>query len=101
MDRERYLKEIRQQYHLVCISLKNGKSLLDIEKGRFEGMMRAGLLLGVVTQAELQQFLEDIHFEVFGKSIAERRSDRNNRFPDDDTDYGQFDRPAIERASRK
>ena len=101
MERERYLQEIRQQYHLVCIDLKNGKSLPEIEKGRFEGFMRAGLLLGVVTQAELQQLLEDIHFKVFGKSIAERRSERNNRFTNDEIDYGQFESPAIERIKGK
>ena len=99
MNRERYLEEIRQQYHLVCVGLKSGKRLSALEKGRFEGFMQAGLLLGVVTNSELQQLLEDVHFKVFGKSIAERRKNQKNWVPEEDAiDYGQFERPAIERA---
>ena len=101
MDKERYLKEIRDQYHLVCISLKNGGNLAEIEKGRFEGFMRAGLVLGVVTNKELQQVLEEIHFKVFGKSIAERRNERKTWAPEDAVDYGRYDSPAIGRVGPK
>ena len=101
MDRERYLHEIESQYHLVCVGLKNGKDLSALERGRFEGFIRAGLLLGVIDNRELQQLLEDIHFQVFGKSIAERKRTRKSLTPEEPMDYGQFDSPAIGRVSRR
>jgi hypothetical protein len=101
MKRESYLDEIRRQYHLVCVGLKSGKTISASEKGRLEGFMQAGLLLGAVTRDELEDLLEETHFKVFGMPIGERLKDPKMRFPEDEIDYGRFDSPAIERISKK
>ena len=101
MDKEKFFGEVRNQYHLICVNIKNSNGLSELERGRFEGFMRAGLLLGVTNKRDLEQLLEDVHYKVFGQSIAERKKNRGPGFPDDEIDYGQFERPAIERVGRK
>jgi len=101
MGKEQFFSEVRNQYHLICVNIKNGNGPSELEKGRFEGFMRAGIVLNVTSKRDLEQLLEDVHYKVFGQSIAERKKARGPGLADDDIDYGQFDRPAIERVSRK
>ena len=101
MDKEQFFSEVRNQYHLVCVNIKNGNGPSELEKGRFEGFMRAGIMLGVTNKRELEQLLEDVHYKVFNQSIAERKTNRGPGFTDDDIDYGEFERPAIERVRGK
>jgi hypothetical protein len=82
------------------VTLKSGQSISKLEKGRFEGFLRAGLVIGVTTHSEMQQLLEDVHFRVFNKTIAERKKDQKTWFPEDAIDYEQFYRPTFERTSR-
>ena len=101
MDKEQFFSEVRNQYHLVCVNIKNGNGPSELERGRFEGFMQAGIALGVTNKSDLEELLEEVHYKVFGQSIAERKKNRGSGVPDDDIDYGQFERPAIERARGK
>jgi hypothetical protein len=100
LNKEKYLSEIEHQYRLMCVALKAGTKISELEKGRFEGFIRAGLVIGVVTYDEMQELLEDVHFTVFKKSIAERKSDGNEWCPEGAIDFKFYDSPAYERMRR-
>lgn len=97
MNKKQFYTEVRDQFNLICINISNGQKASVQEKSRLEGFMRAGVVLGVTTNPELQQLLEDVHYRVFGESIEERKVRHNKQFPEDMIDYGQYESPAISR----
>lgn len=65
---------------------------------RTQGFIQAGELLAVCERHEVQQLMEQAHFDVFGCSIAERQPEKTRRaqaLKNGDDDY--FDEPACNR----
>lgn len=57
--------------------------------------MQAGVFLGIATNKELSELMEDVHQSVFGESIAERRQRRSEKYHADDIDYDQYEPPTF------
>jgi hypothetical protein len=99
MQKDQFLDEVRHHLHLIFLGIAEQHRPEPLEKARLEGFMRAGVFLGVTSNTELQALMEEIHFEVFGETIAERALQRKGHPGPDQIDYGQYDSPAIERVS--
>jgi hypothetical protein len=70
----------------------------DKLKFRTEGLLQAGKLLGIFSPAEAKELMNKAHIEVFGQTIEERKSRKENvkkALIDDDSDF--FNIPAYER----
>lgn len=70
----------------------------DKLKCRTEGLLQAGRLLGIFSPGEAKELMNKAHVEVFGQTIEERRSRKENvkkALIDDDSDF--FNIPAYER----
>lgn len=57
--------------------------------------MQAGVFLGIATNTELNELMEEIHQSVFGESIAERRQSRTGKYQEDAVDYDQYEPPTF------
>jgi len=99
MEKERYLTEVTRQLRLIFGAIRDGHKPPEIIKHRCEGVMRAGVFLGIVSNAELAQLMEAIHLEVTGVTIAERKASSRERFRDEEIDYSQYESPAYERVN--
>jgi len=63
---------------------------------RIEGLMEAGIVLKAVTKRDLELLVDNVHFDVFGKSLAERRIDERER-DRLNQNYNAFDLPSWQR----
>jgi len=53
--------------------------------------------MGFISTAEMDQLMERIHLEVFGRKISDRRRERRSGWNTTDVDYSQYDRPTFTR----
>ena len=44
------------------------------KKGFVDGFMHAGIMIGLVEMEELQTHIDQVHLEVFGKTLEERKA---------------------------
>ncbi len=92
----RYMAEFEKR--LLSLYRQSAAGIEPSEKERdlFDGYMDAGLVTGLVTQSELQAFIDERHHSVFGMSIAERRNIRKKHhgLDFDEADYSTYDVPA-------
>jgi len=59
--------------------------------------MHAGVVMGFVSNAELSNFMDEIHMQVFGKTIQQRKLERAAQWDDEVIDYSGYDQPTFER----
>ena len=73
IDKDRYfeiLKHILSEHY----NIMNATHKIVPERQQFiDGYITAAVALDALSQAELQEFIEKLHFEVFGMTIQERR----------------------------
>ncbi len=50
----------------------------DKQKHRLEGFLQAGKFTGMITDEEAISLMEKAHYEVFGETIASRKSRKTN-----------------------
>lgn len=97
MNRENYLSEVEKRLSRIFKASKDGYKVLSVERHRLEGFMNAGVYMGVVTNTELAKVMNDIHVNIFGKSIQQRKAEKNPGWQEEVIDYSAYDQPAFER----
>ncbi|WP_323845566.1 hypothetical protein [Microbulbifer magnicolonia] len=97
MDREAYIDEVKRRLTLMFRASRDGYKAPATERHRLEGFMQAGIFLGLARKSELAQIMNEIHVEIFGKTIEERKSESAALWISEDVDYGQYEQPAYQR----
>lgn len=97
MDKEQFLQEITRQLRIIFTAIREGHKPPQVMKHRCEGFMRAGVFLGIVKYTELSALMEDLHLEVIGMTIADRKARKRGHFVDEEIDYNQYETPSYER----
>ena len=96
-DIEKYLANCRSEINKVYQLSKQGKPNAEL-KAKTEGFVSAGVVLGIISAPQAQEMMENIHFEVFGETVAERKQRKASfaemKLTDPD---GYFELPAITR----
>ena len=78
----------------------------QLYESKLDGFIDAGLLLKVCSRKDMQEVIDQCHFETFGESRSDRRK-RLTGVPKLDTDsamsaeWDKFDAPAFERSKNK
>ena len=73
-DREKFLDDFKVILaDLYKIQRKKGGQNKE-KKGFVDGFMHAGILIGLVETEELQKHIDQVHLDVFGKTLEERKA---------------------------
>ncbi|WP_340676727.1 hypothetical protein [Paraglaciecola sp.] len=97
MDVERYIANCRNEIYKIYQLTKDGKPD-DVLKHRIEGFIQAGIFLDLITPQDAKLMMENIHLEIFGESVEERKKRKASfeQLKVNDPDK-YFDEPAINR----
>lgn len=77
MDKQAFITLCQSQLIMVYQLTKAGKPD-DKMKHRVEGFMYAGQVMGLLSEQECQQLLEDTHVQVFGQTIDQRQARKDS-----------------------
>ena len=74
-------------------------------EAKLNGFIDAGLLLEACSRRDMQEVIDQCHFEAFGESRGDRRERLTTDAPSESnegvaTDWDQFDSPAFERSKK-
>ena len=96
MDIPSYQRLIKKRLEEFYFGMRDYEREDMVLMSRIEGLMEAGIALNAVTKRDLELLVDNVHFDVFGKSLAERRKDERER---DclDQNYDAFDLPSWQR----
>ena len=73
-DKEKFLDDFQVILEdLYKVQRKRGSQNKE-KKGFVDGFMHAGILIGLVDIEELQKHIDQIHLDVFGKTLEERKA---------------------------
>lgn len=75
-ETNKFLQACTTQLVNLYMASKEGKNV-DADKYRVQGFMHAGELLGVISKAQGQMLIADLHLQVFGETIDERAKRKN------------------------
>ena len=100
MNKENYLNEVEKRLYRIFSASKEGYKSTPVERHRLEGFMHAGVFMGLVSNAELAKIMEDIHVQIFGKTIQQRKTEVASRWQEEIIDYGRYEQPAFERKGK-
>ncbi len=101
IDTTFYLNKIRKELEMHFTGILNEQKPAIETKSRLEGFMRAGVVLGITSNNELKGLMEEIHLNIFGESIAERKARKKAHWPEISVDYGQFETPSYLRMNQE
>ncbi|MBR9886488.1 MAG: hypothetical protein GYB20_02130 [Oceanospirillales bacterium] len=94
--KERYISALEQRLSRFYISIRDYAKTDSEARSAIESFMEAGLLLGEVTQSELDKVIDVQHKVVFGMSLRDRwRSDKMIAY--ERKNYSVFDTPTWQR----
>ncbi|MRI31582.1 hypothetical protein EOPP23_01065 [Endozoicomonas sp. OPT23] len=99
MNKDVYIREIEKRLRLMFRSSKEGSKTSDIERHRLEGFMSAAVFIGYANNKELSKLMNDIHIEVFGKSIEAKKAEQKAIWKNSAIDYSQYEIPTVERVN--
>ena len=97
MSKQNYLNEIEKRLNRIFLASKEGYKSSPEDRHRLEGFMHAGVFMGLVTNAELAKFMDEIHVRIFGKTIQQRKTELASNWREETIDYGQYEQPTFER----
>lgn len=98
--RKRFLEQLKQRLLSVYRQSEQQRTPSARERFQLEGYMDAALETGLIEQEVLQAFIHQVHFDVFGQSIQERRDLRKSRgdyLKEPDSNYESYDSPTWKR----
>ena len=73
-DKEKFLDDFKVILEdLYKVQRKKGSRNKE-KKGFVDGFMHAGILIGLVDIEELQRQIDQVHLDVFGKTLEERKA---------------------------
>ncbi|MBY6190040.1 hypothetical protein KUV22_06360 [Microbulbifer agarilyticus] len=97
MQQEKFTQEVARRLRQLFANSKLGMQIPVVERHRLEGFMQAGIYLGLNSKAELANLMEEIHIEVFGKTIAEHKAEAPHAWVFEEIDYSPYETPAYVR----
>jgi hypothetical protein len=97
MSKEMYLSEIEKRLSRHFSASRDGYKIPASERHRLEGFMQGAVFMDLVTNSELAELMEKVHFTVFEKSIAERKKENKSSWQESAIDYEKYDQPTHER----
>jgi len=95
--RQQFIEEAKQRLLTMFNNSKQRIKATDAERFRLQGFMQAGVFLGLSSNNELQQLMEEMHKQVFSMSIRERRLQQEAGRISNTVDYSFYDAPAFNR----
>ncbi len=96
MDIPSYQQLIKKRLEEFYLGMRDYEREDMALMSRIEGLMEAGITLKAVTKRDLEFLVDNVHLEVFGQSLAERRLDERER-DRLDQNYDAFDLPSWQR----
>ncbi|WP_062266708.1 hypothetical protein [Endozoicomonas arenosclerae] len=93
MDKKQFITEIERRLRELFSASKRSQRLPSSVKHRCEGFMHAGVFMGLVTNDELETLMEQIHLDIFGKTIEQAKRDKAYLWQEEVTDYSLYDSP--------
>ena len=97
MNREKYLIEVEKRLSGLFNASKEGYKAPPMERHRLEGFMNAGVFMGLVSNTELNDLMNETHMSVFGKTIQQRKSELSGNWQEEVIDYSSYDQPSYDR----
>ena len=97
MDKQEFIQEVSRQLSILYGVLKEGYEMPDQDRHRTEGFMRAGVFMGLVTNREMNDLVAQVHEDILGETIEERRKRKEGTLGKERIDYGPYDVPAYVR----
>ena len=94
---EDYLHEVENRLVRMFRASRDGHKAAPEERHRLEGFMQAGAFLGLAASDELKSLMNQVHVDVFGKTIQERQSEQSTPKVPENIDYSKYEQPAYER----
>jgi len=101
LHKEKFINEVKSRIKKIFDSSKEGYRVLSVEKHRVEGFMQAGVFLGIISNNELYDVMQEVHMSVFDMSIEERQKINEIKWNDDQIDYGGYEIPSFLREDKK
>ncbi|MGD0279911.1 MAG: hypothetical protein ABSC11_11455 [Smithella sp.] len=78
IDKERYLDILSHIVWEYCKEIKLNDSVSEERKQYIRGYVAAARALNVFDYKELKEVIEKVHFNAFGKTIAERKQSESS-----------------------
>lgn len=92
--KDQYLQYFDKRLTSIYRQYKAGVTPSHKECHQLEGYMCAALDMGVIAKPELQEYINNRHMEILGKTQDERRQEQKARgLPAVDAEYGDYDTP--------
>ena len=101
LHKDKFINEVKHRLKIIFNSSKEGYRVLSVEKNRVEGFMQAGVFLGLISNEELSDVMQDVHMSVFEMSIEARQNINEIKWNDDQIDYGGYEIPSFLRGGKK
>ena len=101
LHKGKFINEVKHRIKTIFNSSKGGYRVLDVEKNRVEGFMQAGVFLGIISNGELYDLMQEVHMSVFDMSIEDRQKINEIKWNDDQIDYGGYEIPSFLRGGKK
>ena len=97
-ERELFFINLKQQFGAIFQASKADKDNTELRL-RTQGFIHAGELLELCSRTEVQKLMEQVHQDVFGVSLSERKPKEQTRRQQALKlgDYDYFDEPAFTR----
>jgi len=95
--RQQFIEEAKKRLLTMFNNSKQRIKASDAERFRLQGFMQAGVFLGLSSNSELKQLMEEMHQQVFSMSIRERRLQQEAGRISNTVDYSFYDAPAFNR----
>ncbi|MGI9280647.1 MAG: hypothetical protein ACR2PX_13650 [Endozoicomonas sp.] len=101
MDKNTFLTEVERRLRELFNASKRSQKLSASVKHRCEGFMHAGVFMELITNDELQGLMEQIHLDIFDKTIEQARQDKAHIWQGDTTDYSLYETSPTSRKKMK
>ena len=75
MNKDNYLIEVEKRLTRIFMASKERYKISPVERHRLEGFMSAGVFMGLVTNTMLAKLMNEIHVNIFGKTIQQRKAE--------------------------
>jgi hypothetical protein len=95
--RQQFIEEAKKRLLTMFNNSKQRIKASDAERFRLQGFMQAGVFLGLSSNSELKQLMEEMHQQVFSMSIRERRLQQEAGRIAEGIDYSLYDQPTYSR----
>lgn len=96
-DQKAYIHEVEKRLRRMFRASRDGHKAAPAERHRLEGFMQAGTFVGLAASDELKSLMNQVHIDVFGKTIQDRKSELSTPQVPENIDYSQYEQPTYER----